>query len=271
MVRRATGTGRGWRSCAGWASTAGRRGPRTRTPNQLGYVVITVEFGRNERGLDSFDPGAQIDGLDFALEHPDQRPFGIRLERPAHPEPAACMAGVVERSVLRVVLRHQPGTAPARRSRSPAGREARLPGRDGTFQQQAELSLDDLQGAYARDEALAQALGMLQPVPRRGGSVSRQRCCGGLAPTPTWLRWSSASWRPDPAVITVTADARPPGATSSAECTIRGVLAVPPKIGARMTPAVGHHQAERKLKSAQSARRRLPGAAITSVVLRRCR
>ena len=43
---------------------------RARTPNPLGYVVITVEFGRNERGLDGFDPDAEIDGLDFALRHP---------------------------------------------------------------------------------------------------------------------------------------------------------------------------------------------------------
>ena len=43
---------------------------RARTPNQHGYVMITVEFGRNERGLDGFDPDAQIDGLDFALSHP---------------------------------------------------------------------------------------------------------------------------------------------------------------------------------------------------------
>ena len=43
---------------------------RARTPNQAGYVVITVEFGRNERGLDGFDPGAEIDGLEFALRHP---------------------------------------------------------------------------------------------------------------------------------------------------------------------------------------------------------
>src|SRR5581483_6994583 len=43
---------------------------RARTPNELGYVMIAAEFGRNERGVDSFDPGAEIDGLEFALRHP---------------------------------------------------------------------------------------------------------------------------------------------------------------------------------------------------------
>ena len=43
---------------------------RARTPGDLGYVTITVDFGRNERGLGGFDPDAEIDGLDFALRHP---------------------------------------------------------------------------------------------------------------------------------------------------------------------------------------------------------
>ena len=45
-----------------------------------------------------------------------------------------------------------------------AEREAWLPGRDGVFRRPGELSLDDLPPTYARDEGLAQALGMLQPV-----------------------------------------------------------------------------------------------------------
>jgi hypothetical protein len=45
-----------------------------------------------------------------------------------------------------------------------AGREAWLPGRDGVFRRPAELSLDDLPLTYARDEGLAHALGMVQPV-----------------------------------------------------------------------------------------------------------
>ena len=40
----------------------------------------------------------------------------------------------------------------------------RWTGRDGVFRRPGELSLDDLPPTYARDEGLAQALGMLQPV-----------------------------------------------------------------------------------------------------------
>ena len=51
-----------------------------------------------------------------------------------------------------------------RRSPAVAEREAWLPGRDGTFRRPGELSLDDLPPTFTRDEGLAQALGMLQPV-----------------------------------------------------------------------------------------------------------
>jgi len=80
---------------------------RARTPNELGYVLVTIEFGRNERGLDGFDPAAEIDGLDFALRH-RPRPFGICLERPACPEPPS---GRRRRGAVGtpVVLGRQPG------------------------------------------------------------------------------------------------------------------------------------------------------------------
>jgi hypothetical protein len=135
---------------------------RARTPNQLGYVVITVEFGRNERGLDGFDPGAEIDGLDFALEHPDHARSEYVWNVLLAPN-RRLVAGVVERSVLPSFSDVSQEAVPSGIAVA-AGREAWLPGRDGTFRQPAELSLDDLPPTYARDEGLAQALGMLQPV-----------------------------------------------------------------------------------------------------------
>ena len=43
---------------------------RARPPGPLGHVVLADEFARQERGIDGFDPAAEIDGLDFALGHP---------------------------------------------------------------------------------------------------------------------------------------------------------------------------------------------------------
>jgi hypothetical protein len=135
---------------------------RARTPNQLGYVVVTVEFGRNERGLDGFDPGAEIDGLDFALGHPDHARSEYIWNVLLAPN-RRLIAGVVERSVL-PSFSDVSQEAVTSGIAVAAGREAWLPGRDGTFQRPAELSLDDLPPTYARDEGLAQALDMLQPV-----------------------------------------------------------------------------------------------------------
>ena len=135
---------------------------RARTPNQLGYVIITVDFGRNERGLGGFDPDAEIDGLDFALRHPSHARSEYVWNVLLAPN-RRLMAGVVEKSVLASF-----GDSTQENTRSAiaavAEREAWLPGRDGTFRRPAELSLDDLPPTYAREEGLAHALNMLQPV-----------------------------------------------------------------------------------------------------------
>jgi hypothetical protein len=135
---------------------------RARTPDPLGYVTITAEFGRNERGLDGFDPDAAIDGLDFALGHPSHDRSEYVWNVLLAPN-RRLIAGAVERSVLQSFAdSSREGTTSA--IGLAAGREAWLPGRDGTFRRPGELSLDDLPPTYTRDEGLAQALGMLRPV-----------------------------------------------------------------------------------------------------------
>ena len=151
---------------------------RTRNTNQLGYVVIADEFARHERGIAGFDPGAEIDGLDFALRHPSharsEYVWNVLLTPNRH-----LVAGVVERSVReefmdssREDIRSAIGTA--------AASAAWLPGPDGAFHRPAELSLDDLPPTYKRDEALAKALRMIQPVV---AEASRQL---GLPPEVLW-------------------------------------------------------------------------------------
>jgi hypothetical protein len=135
---------------------------RARTPNQLGYVIITLEFGHNERGLGGFDPDAEIDGLRFALERPGYARSEYVWNVLLAPN-RRLVTGVVEHSVLPSfsdVSQENARSAIA----AVADGEAWLPGRDGTFRRPAEISLDDLPPTFARDEGLAQALGMLQPV-----------------------------------------------------------------------------------------------------------
>jgi hypothetical protein len=135
---------------------------RARAADAAGYVTITVDFGRNERGLDGFDPGAEVDGLDFALAHPGHARSEYVWNVLLAPN-RRLVAGVVERSVLISF-----GDSSLEQARSAIGeaavREAWLPGRDGAFHRPGELSLDDLPPTYTRDEGLAQALGLLRPV-----------------------------------------------------------------------------------------------------------
>jgi hypothetical protein len=135
---------------------------RTRNAGQLGYVVIADEFARHERGIDEFDPGAEIDGLGFALRHPNharsEYVWNALLVPNRH-----LVAGVVEKSVRQEFL-----DSSRENIRSAIGeaatRQAWLPGPDGAFHRPAELSLGDLPPTYKRDEVLAEALGMTQPV-----------------------------------------------------------------------------------------------------------
>jgi hypothetical protein len=135
---------------------------RARTPNPAGYVVIAIDFGRNERGLDGFDPDAEIDGLAFALEHPNHARSEFVWNVLLAPN-RRLVAGVVERSVLASFSDSTLQEAGSAIGAAAEG-EAWLPGRDGAFRRPGELSLDDLPPTYTRDEGLAQALHMLRPV-----------------------------------------------------------------------------------------------------------
>ncbi|HEY9243629.1 MAG TPA: hypothetical protein VIP48_16710 [Streptosporangiaceae bacterium] len=135
---------------------------RARAADPLGHVVIADEFARHERGVDGFDPGAELDGLEFALRQPGhaRSEYVWNVLLVPHRELAA---GVVEKSVhdgfrdaSRETVRSVLGAV--------AAGEAWLPGPDGRFRRPGELSLDDLPPAYRRDETLARALGMSQPA-----------------------------------------------------------------------------------------------------------
>jgi hypothetical protein len=133
-----------------------------RQADDLGHVVTADEFARHERGVDGFDPSAAIDGLEHALSHPDaarsEYVWNVLLVPSRH-----LIAGVVESS-------HRLEFADARRERvlSPIGNAATtaawLPAGDGTFRRPAELAVEGLPQSYRRDDVLAQALGMGQPV-----------------------------------------------------------------------------------------------------------
>jgi hypothetical protein len=135
---------------------------RARPPDLFGHVPLADEFGRHERGLDGFDPDAEIDGLAFALAHPSHARSEYvwnAVLAPSH----RLVAGVVEKSVRDAFVdatRESVGSAISEAAR----RAAWLPAPDGSFRRPAELSLEDLPPTFAQDENLARALGLAQPV-----------------------------------------------------------------------------------------------------------
>ena len=151
---------------------------QARAPGPLGHVLLVAGFARHERGLDGFDPEARIDGLGFALAHPGhaRAEFVWNVLLAPH---RRLIGGVVEKSV-----REQFADSTRETVRSAAGQaavsEAWLPGPDGLFHRPADLSLDDLPPTFARDEGLAQALGMSQPV------VSQAARRLGIPPEVLW-------------------------------------------------------------------------------------
>ena len=170
---------------------------RTRDVDSLGHVVVADEFARHERGIEGFDPGAEIDGLDFALRHPSHARSEYVWNVLAAPN-RHLVAGVVEKSVRDEFVDSSRENVTSPIGMAATGR-AWLPGRDGTFHRPAELSLDDLPPAYQRDEMLAKALRMPQPVvaeASRASSGFRRKSSGASARTRTWSRRLSASSRP---------------------------------------------------------------------------
>jgi len=133
-----------------------------RDADELGYVVIADEFARHERGVAGFDPSANLDGVEYALSHPNsarsEYVWNALLVPNRH-----LIAGVVEKSPRQEF-------ADARRDAalSPIGEAAIaaawLPAADGTFRRPADLDIADLPQSYQRDDMLAQALHMGRPV-----------------------------------------------------------------------------------------------------------
>jgi len=135
---------------------------KAREADELGYVTIADEFARHERGVAGFDPSANLDGVEYALSHPNsarsEYVWNTLLVPNRH-----LIAGVVEKS-----FRQEFADARRENALSPIGEAATaaawLPATDGTFRRPADLDIADLPGSYQRDDVLAQALKMMRPV-----------------------------------------------------------------------------------------------------------
>jgi hypothetical protein len=133
-----------------------------RDADELGYVVIADEFARHERGVAGFDPSAHLDGVEYALSHPNSARSEFVWNALLVPN-RHLIAGVIEKSP-----RQEFADARRENALSPIGQVATaaawLPATDGTFRRPAEMDIADLPRSYQRDDMLALALKMSRPV-----------------------------------------------------------------------------------------------------------
>ena len=133
-----------------------------RDADELGYVIIADEFARHERGIAGFDPSATLDGLEYALSHPNsarsEYVWNVLLVPNRH-----LIAGVVEKSPRQefVDARRDAALSPIGEAAIAA---AWLPAADAKFRRPADLDIADLPHSYQTDDMLAQALNMGRPV-----------------------------------------------------------------------------------------------------------
>lgn len=137
----------------------------TRThPDRLGYVPVTSSWGSHSRGRDGFDPEFEIDGLDHAVAHPTPESSLVLWNLLAREN--VPLQGTVETSTRQ----DYSANATSDHAVSPAGKlltsHPWLIHNDGSWRTPHEMSLDELDPAFRRDEGLAIRLQM-RPTVRR--------------------------------------------------------------------------------------------------------
>lgn len=132
-----------------------------------GYVPVISQHGFHRRGLHRFDPNLEIDGLQHAVENPT-------LERSVLIWNLLSSLDAPLRGVVEACSRqdYSGSTTVARDSLVARQLEAFpwLLDRDGNWRKPQDVSLDDLDATYPRDEVVAQSLEMQPTVSREAAN-----------------------------------------------------------------------------------------------------
>ena len=127
--------------------------------NWQGYVVVERYRGRHKRGLDSFDPNVQVDGLGTALDSPTPEKSAFIWNHIALPN-VDYIKGVVEEATWQ---NYGNGSCKNVLSDSFGNllvTKAWLPDIDGNMHKPSEISLAELRESFQRNEQLGSQLGM---------------------------------------------------------------------------------------------------------------
>ena len=129
---------------------------RDRDPQ--GHVVIHNSHGWHRRGLDGFDPGIDVDGLEYAINNPTPQKSEFIWNEIAQPN-SDCIRGIIEKST-----RQTYESPKEKQETSPFGTllidASWLPDSAGNMHKPCELTLDDFPESFERNEQLANQLGI---------------------------------------------------------------------------------------------------------------
>ena len=124
-----------------------------------GRVVIYRYHGSHKRGLNGFDPGIEVDGLEYALNNPTREKSAFIWNEIARSN-VDCIRGTIEKSRYRDYV--DSGTMED--ISDEFGRllidKKWLPDSDGNMHKPSEITLAELPESFQRDERLADQLGM---------------------------------------------------------------------------------------------------------------
>ena len=129
-----------------------------RERNSQGYVSISDFHGWHERGLDGFDPDMRVDGLECTMSIPTLEKSKYIWNKIAIPN-SDCIRGFVEKSTRQSYERSEKEIRLSEFGEL-LTETAWLPDSNGNMHKPRDIALDDLPESFARDERLADQLGM---------------------------------------------------------------------------------------------------------------
>ena len=142
-------------------------------PNLEGHVTIKEEnYGNHERGLDGFDPGCDVDHLEFAVQSPTTERSRFIWNEIAIPLKYQ-IRGSVEKCTRKTYKGSDKERVFSTLGKQLLSNDAWLPDDSGNFHKPSDISLTDLPEEFVRDEDLAGQLGMkgggeLEALAKRG-------------------------------------------------------------------------------------------------------
>ena len=124
-----------------------------------GRVLIYRSHGFHERGLNGFDPGIEVDGLEYALSNPTREKSAFIWNEIARSN-VDCIRGTIEKSRYRDYVDSETMEGISDEFGRLLIDKKWLPDSDGNMHKPSEITLAELPESFQRDERLADQLGM---------------------------------------------------------------------------------------------------------------